>query len=187
MVRVALYSRVSTEDQAKGGFSPEAQLERMRSYCAARAWQVAREYVDNGFSARDLRRPAYQQMILDRESWDILLVERMDRIHRNSNNFMKMMEDLKAWGKEFASMQDSLDTSSAMGRFVMDIIQRVAQLESEMLAERVYMGMEQKARTVGGVLGFKIPYGYTYKEGLLLLNPTEASWLGGFLLTIFPA
>ncbi len=112
-------------------------------------------------------------MILERDLWDTLLVIKMDRIHRNAKNFMQMMEDLKAWGKEFASMQESLDTSTAMGRFVVDIIQRIAQLESEVTGERVYMGMEQKAKTVGGILGFNIPYGYDYREGRLLVSPTE--------------
>jgi DNA invertase Pin-like site-specific DNA recombinase len=87
---------------------------------------------------------------------------------------MVMMEDLKGWGKEFASMQESLDTSTAMGRFVVDIIQRIAQLESEVIGERVYVGMEQKAKTVGGVLGFKVPYGYDYSGGLLEVLDGEA-------------
>ncbi len=71
-------------------------------------------------------------------------------------------------------MSESLDTSTAMGRFVMDIIQRIAQLESEQIGERVYIGMEQKAKTNGGILGFNIPYGYDYIEGRLIVNNIEA-------------
>ena len=71
-------------------------------------------------------------------------------------------------------MSESLDTSTAMGRFVMDIIQRIAQLESEQIGERVYIGMEQKAKINGGVLGFNIPYGYNYTEGKLIINQVEA-------------
>jgi len=56
----------------------------------------------------------------------------------------------------------------------MDIIQRIAQLESEQIGERVYIGMEQKARTNGGVLGFNIPYGYDYIDGKLQINTDEA-------------
>ncbi len=174
LVRVAVYARVSTEDQAKEGFSLEAQRERLRAYCTAKGWQVAKEYVDEGYSGRDVRRPAYQQMILERDYWDTLLVVKMDRIHRNARHFMQMMEDLNAWGKEFASMQESLDTSTAMGRFVVDIIQRIAQLESEVIGERVYMGMEQKAKTTGGILGFKVPYGYDHRDGRLFANLGEA-------------
>lgn len=163
-MRAALYARVSTEDQAKEGFSLDAQMEKLHSYCMARDWEVAGEYVDDGFSGRDERRPAYLRMLEEREVWDTILVMKMDRIHRNSRNFMGMMDRLRTWGKEFTSMQESLDTGTAMGRFVMDIIQRIAQLESEQIAERVYVGMEQKAKSGGGNLGGHPPFGYRYDE-----------------------
>jgi site-specific DNA recombinase len=173
-VRAAIYTRVSTEDQAKEGFSLDAQLEKLRAYCTARDWQIAGEYVDEGYSGRKTRRPAYTRMMEEIDRWDALLVIKMDRIHRNSKNFMFMMEDLNKKGKEFVSMMESLDTSTAMGRFVMDIIQRIAQLESEQIGERVYIGMQQKAKTNGGVLGFNIPYGYDYIDGKFKINNTEA-------------
>lgn len=174
-MRVAIYTRVSTEDQAKEGFSLDAQLEKLQAYCTAREWKISGEYIDEGYSGRKIRRPAYTKMMEDINSWDVLLVLKMDRIHRNSKNFMLMMEDLNKNGKEFVSMMESLDTSTAMGRFVMDIIQRIAQLESEQIGERVYIGMEQKAKINGGVLGFNIPYGYDYINGKLQINPTEAA------------
>nr|RLF26238.1 MAG: recombinase family protein [Thermoplasmata archaeon] len=173
-VRVAVYTRVSTEDQAKEGFSLDAQLDKLRSYCKARDWTIADEYVDDGYSGRTTKRPAYTRMMDEMDKWDAILVIKMDRIHRNSKNFMLMMEQLKKEGKEFVSMTESLDTSTAMGRFVMDIIQRIAQLESEQIGERVYIGMEQKAKTNGGILGFNIPYGYEYKDGKLVVKDDEA-------------
>jgi DNA invertase Pin-like site-specific DNA recombinase len=173
-VRVAIYTRVSTEDQAKEGFSLDAQLDKLRSYCKARDWIVGGEYIDDGYSGRNVKRPAYSKMMDEMDNWNVLLVTKMDRIHRNSKNFMMMMEYLKKHNKEFVSMTESLDTSTAMGRFVMDIIQRIAQLESEQIGERVYFGMEQKARVNGGVLGFNIPYGYDYTDGKLIINSNEA-------------
>jgi DNA invertase Pin-like site-specific DNA recombinase len=173
-MRAALYARVSTEDQAKEGFSLEAQLERLRSFCKARGWDIAGEFIDDGYSGRDDNRPAYRRMMGDRDRWDTILVMKMDRIHRNSRNFMEMMERLRSWGKEFTSMQESLDTSTAMGRFVMDIIQRIAQLESEQIAERVYTGMRQKAKSGQGSLGFPAPFGYRYEECRLAVHEEEA-------------
>lgn len=173
--RAALYTRVSTEDQAKEGFSLDAQLDKLRAYCKARDWDIVGEYVDDGYSGRNTRRPAYRKLLKDIDKWDMLLVIKMDRIHRNSKNFMMMMEELKKDEKEFVSMTESLDTSTAMGRFVMDIIQRIAQLESEQIGERVYDGMAQKARTNGGALGFNIPYGYNYVDKKLIINKKEAS------------
>jgi len=172
--RIAIYTRVSTEDQAKEGFSLDAQLEKLQAYCTARDWVISGEYVDDGYSGRNVKRPAYNKMMEETDKWDILLVIKMDRIHRNSKNFMLMMEELKKNGKEFVSMTESLDTSTAMGRFVMDIIQRIAQLESEQIGERVYIGMEQKAKTNGGILGFNIPFGYEYENGKLIINDNEA-------------
>ncbi len=129
-LRAAIYARVSTEDQAREGFSIAAQLKRLTSYCKAREWRVAGEYVDDGFSGRDTRRPQYQRMMSEKDQWDVLVVLKMDRIHRNSQNFTRMMDELTSWGKQFNSMQESFDTTTAIGRFVMDIIQRIAQLES---------------------------------------------------------
>jgi len=174
MTRAALYTRVSTEDQAKEGFSLEAQRRRINDFCAARGWTPANAYVDDGYSARSTRRPAYERMMSERDRWDLLLVVKMDRIHRNAKNFMTMMEDLQAWGKEFASVQENFDTSTAMGRFVMDIIQRIAQLESEQIGERVYMGMAQKATSGPGILGFHSPLGYRLSDGQLRVDPDEA-------------
>jgi len=171
---VAIYTRVSTEDQAKEGFSLEAQRERLQAYCLARDWSVAARYTDEGHSGRNIRRPAYQKMMAERDAWDALLVIKMDRIHRNSRNFMEMMENLGEWGKDFVSASESLDTSTAMGRFVMDIIQRIAQLESEQIGERVKMGMTQKARVGPGILGFHPPLGYDVAEGRLVLIEAEA-------------
>jgi DNA invertase Pin-like site-specific DNA recombinase len=174
IVRVAIYTRVSTEDQAKEGFSLDAQMDKLRSYCKARDWVVVDEYIDDGYSGRNVKRPAYTRMMSEMDGWDLLLVIKMDRIHRNSKNFMLMMENLNKNEKEFASMSESFDTSTAMGRFVMNIIQGIAQLESEQIGERVYACMEQKAKTTGGVLGFNIPYGYNYSDGNLIKNEEEA-------------
>jgi len=172
-IKAAIYTRVSTEDQAKEGFSLDAQLDKLRSYCKARDWTIAEEYIDDGYSGRNIKRPEYTKMMTEIDKWDLLLVIKMDRIHRNSKNFMLMMEHLKKEDKEFVSMTESLDTSTAMGRFVMDIIQRIAQLESEQIGERVYIGMEQKAKTNGGILGFNIPYGYDYIDGKLVIKNDE--------------
>jgi DNA invertase Pin-like site-specific DNA recombinase len=74
------------------------------------------------------------------------------------------MDQLRAHGKEFVSMSEALDTSSAMGRFVMDILQRIAQLESEQIGERTLMGMTTKAGAGQIALGQKVPYGYRWSK-----------------------
>lgn len=173
-MRAAIYARVSTDDQAREGYSIPAQLKRLQAYCKAKNWQVASEYVDDGYSGRDVNRPHYKRMMAERDQWDVLLVLKMDRIHRNSRNFTQMMDDLKVWKKQFSSMQEKFDTTSAMGRFVMDIIQRIAQLESEQIGERVKAGMSQKAKEGGGHLGSPHPYGYIIVKAQLKVVDDEA-------------
>jgi site-specific DNA recombinase len=174
-MRAAIYARVSTEDQAKEGFSIAAQVKRLNAYCKARGWIVAGEYLDEGHSGRSIERPAYKLMMSQIDNWDVLVVLKMDRIHRNSINFTFMMNALKDAGKEFNSMQESFDTTTAMGRFVMDIIQRIAQLESEQIGERVKVGMIQKAKKGKGLLGFPAPYGYAWDGHNLVQVPNEAA------------
>jgi site-specific DNA recombinase len=173
-MRAAIYARVSTEDQAKEGFSVPAQLKRLNAYCKARNWLNVSQYVDEGFSGRDVKRPAYQRMMDEKDKWDVLVVLKMDRIHRNSRNFAQMMDSLNAWGKEFNSMQEAFDTTTAIGRFVMDTIQRIAQLESEQIGERVKVGMTQKAKKGAGYLGFGQPFGYLYQDRSLCVIESEA-------------
>ena len=173
-MRAAIYARVSTDDQAREGFSIPAQLKRLQAYCKAKGWEVAEEFVDDGFSGRETNRPAYQRMMERKDDWDVLLVLKMDRIHRNSRNFAQMMDSLNAWKKQFNSMQEKFDTTTAMGRFVMDIIQRIAQLESEQIGERVKVGMSQKARKGTGYLGSPNPFGYDIEDGQLRAVNSEA-------------
>jgi DNA invertase Pin-like site-specific DNA recombinase len=144
---------------------------------------VAGEYVDEGHSGREVKRPSYHRMMEERDRWDVLVVLKMDRIHRNSRNFALMMDSLRDWGKEFNSMQESFDTTTAIGRFVMDTIQRIAQLESEQIGERVKLGMTQKAKKGNGYLGFGEPYGYGYLDRKLFLREEEAAVVREIFIT----
>lgn len=174
--KVAIYTRVSTEDQAEKGFSLEDQLERLRHFVLSQeGWEIQGEYIDEGYSGRNIKRPKYKNMFENMSYWDSIIVYKMDRIHRNSKNFMEMMDHLKKHGKDFVSATESLDTSNAMGRFVMDIIQRIAQLESEQIGERTYAGMTRKAIELlkkfndplfrKKTLGCNIAFGYARNNG----------------------
>lgn len=181
--KIAIYTRVSTEDQAKEGFSLEDQLSRLRHHCLGQGWEIQGEYIDDGYSGRNTKRPKYKEMLENMTLWDAIVVYKMDRIHRNSKNFMVMMENLQKHKKDFVSATESLDTSNAMGRFVMDIIQRIAQLESEQIGERTYSGMTRKAIELlnkindpefrKNTLGQQIPFGYIRNNGSYKENPKE--------------
>ena len=172
--RAALYARVSTNEQALMGYSLEAQIEKMRLYCEVHDLVVAGEYVDDGYSGtKSKNRPAYQKMMSEKDNWDVLLVLKMDRIHRNTKEFFEMISDLRKNGKEFVSTFEKCNTKTAVGRFAMDTIQRIAQLESEQIGERTYLGMRQKAETNGGIMGFNPPFGYGLEDGELYVIDDE--------------
>lgn len=179
--RAAVYIRVSTEEQAMEGYSLGAQEALLREFCVSQGWAVHQVYIDDGYSGRNDNRPSYRRMMEEIGDWDVLLVMKMDRIHRNFRNFMTMMETLERNGKKFASVNENLDTSNAVGRFATDIIMRIAQLESEQTGERTYMGMREKAETLEKAdsgkrtMGFTPPFGYALEGGKLVAVPEELS------------
>jgi DNA invertase Pin-like site-specific DNA recombinase len=162
---VAIYMRVSKEEQATEGYSLGSQLDRLRAYCKARQWTIAGEYTDGGFTGRNTKRPKYQEMMADMAIWDAVIVIKMDRIHRSQKNFMDMMQTLSKSEKEFVSMNESFDTSTAMGRFVMNIMALVAQLESEQTGERISYALIEKAKSdEASAMNHKPPYGYKWDK-----------------------
>ncbi len=174
--RVAIYVRVSTDEQALRGFSIPDQLMKLEAYCRSRNLQIADEYIDDGYSGRSPKRPGYQRMFSEeeRKKWDVVLVLKMDRIHRNAREFMAMMDDLNRHHQNYLSVMDNIDTSNAIGRFVMDTLQRIAQLESEQIGERTHLAMRQKAISNDGIMGFNPPFGYTISDGGLTTVEDES-------------
>ena len=173
-IKVAIYTRVSTQDQAKEGISLDAQLNKLKLYAESKDYDIYKVYTDAGYTGRNTNRPQYKQMLKDIDFFDGILTYKIDRIHRNRLNFITMMQQLRKKDKEFISMTENLDTSTAMGRFVMGIIQDIAQLESEQIGERVSMSMKHKAENGKGILGFYPPLGYDFKDGKLTVNQQEA-------------
>lgn len=111
-------------------------------------------------------------MMSESERWDVVLVYKIDRIHRNSVNFARMLEELEQNGKEFCSVMDKFDTSTAMGRFARDVTERIAQLESEQTSERVKRAMDMK-KMLGGIVS-RLPFGYKNNHGVREIDPEKA-------------
>jgi len=161
-LRAWCYSRVSTDEQVLHGFSLETQRERMEKYLEARGWVLAFHSEDAGWSGtKTSNRFGYLTGLNRMDEWDVLLVSSIDRVHRSSINYLAMMQVLEKRGKYLASIRESFDTSTAIGRFAMDLIQRVGQLEPELTGERTKAVMRGKAQA-GQALGFYPPYGFNY-------------------------
>lgn len=178
-MKAALYIRVSTDEQATEGYSLSAQRDILENYCIAHDIEIFKIYEDDGYSGRNTNRPAYQRMMAEQDQWDALVILKMDRIHRNSRNFMEMIDNFAKKGKKFISSTESIDTSDAMGRFFMDMMQRIAQLESELTSERTFIGMKEKAESMSNsekesrTMGFNPPFGYDLDRGIMLSVPEE--------------
>ena len=169
--KVAIYSRVSTEEQAKEGLSVDAQIDKCESFCKARGWEVFKVYKDSGFSAGSLNRPALELLLRDAEDkrFNIILVYKIDRFSRKLKDLITILEDLKMKGINFTSVTEQIDTTSAMGEAFFQIIGVFAQLERGMVKERVQLSFDRKIN-LGEVL-YRAPFGYIYQNKKLVKHP----------------
>ena len=144
-LRVALYARVSTRDKDQ---DPELQLEAMRAYVAARGWE-ATEYVDTAAAGDLAHRTAWARLLADvaRRRVDRVMVWKLDRAFRSTLHALATMRDFDHAGVGFAALtQPELDTTSATGRLVFTILAAVAEMERELIRDRVKEGMRHAAR-----------------------------------------
>ncbi len=147
--RVALYARVSTTDQ-----STESQLLDLRRYVADRGWHLHREYTDTGVSGTKDSRPALNQLMDDakKRKFSVVLVWRFDRFARSTRHLINALDEFRNLGVDFVSYQENIDTSSPLGSAIFTIISAVAQLERDIIAERVKAGL-RRAVEAGKQLG----------------------------------
>jgi DNA invertase Pin-like site-specific DNA recombinase len=148
--RAITYTRVSTDRQAGSGLSLDDQRQRCRAAIESRSWARTAELTDAGLSAKDMRtRPALLRGLemLDAGEADALVVAEMSRLVRSLVDLAEILDRSKAGGWAVVILNVDVDTSTATGRMVLNIIGAVAQWESEMIGERVTMAhRERKAR-----------------------------------------
>ncbi|AEH46740.1 recombinase family protein [Parageobacillus thermoglucosidasius] len=164
-MKVATYVRVSTDEQAKEGFSIPAQRERLRAFCESQGWEIVEEYIEEGWSAKDLDRPQMQRLLKDikKGNIDIVLVYRLDRLTRSVLDLYLLLQTFEKYNVAFRSATEVYDTSTAMGRLFITLVAALAQWERENLAERVKFGIEQMIDE-GKKPGGHSPYGYKFDK-----------------------
>lgn len=170
---VGLYIRVSTQEQAREGYSIEEQKERLTKYAEAHSWIIGDVYSDPGFSGAKLERPSIRRLITDAEEHKIdkVIVYKLDRLSRSQKDTLYLIEDvfLKN-GVDFVSMTENFDTGTPFGKAMIGILSEFAQLEREQIKERLTMGRVGRAKS-GLVLGnFNTITGYDYVDGKLVVN-----------------
>ena len=174
---VGIYTRVSTQEQAKEGYSLGEQEERLRDFCKARGWTVGKVYTDGGFSGGNMKRPALQEMIRDvkQKKIELVLVYKLDRLSRSQKDTLELIEDVfLEHTVDFVSMNENFDTSSPFGRAMIGILSVFAQLEREQIKERLSVGRVGRAKEGYYHGGGLIPIGYDYVNGELVINEYEA-------------
>ena len=142
-VKVALYARVSTSDQRA-----DLQLHALRQLAEQRGWVVVGEYLDEGYSGTKDRRPALDRLMADanRGRFGTVAVWRFDRFARSVRHLVVTLDEFRAKGIDFISVNDAIDTSTPTGRMMFAVIAAMAQFEAEVIRERTIAGLAAARR-----------------------------------------
>ncbi len=167
-LRVAAYLRVSTEEQAESGLGLDAQLERVNGMAMAKGWPQPAIYEDAGVSGMievDERKDG-ARLIADIASGQVnaVIVASLDRIGRRAIIILNFIATTKE--ATLVSAKESIDTSNAIGRFMVTIMAGLAEMERDTISERTVAALEARGRTVGIKAGLP-PYGYRYDTELV--------------------
>jgi len=172
----AIYTRVSTDNQAEKEFSScEAQEQKIKSFIASQNdWQVFKVYNDAGFSGATLQRPALQQLLSDlkKEKIDIVFVYKIDRLTRSPKDFYQLIEFFEQAKIDFISITERFDTSTPAGRLLRNIMLTFSQFERELTSERTKDKLLERAKK-GMCNGGLTPYGYIRQNKKLIPHPKE--------------
>jgi len=165
VIRVGLYERVSTEEQAQRGFSIDAQIANLEEYCKKNKMKIVDHYTDEGISGAKppLRRPSLKRLLEDVEAGkiDMILFTKLDRWFRSVPEYFKVQEILDRHRVEWKAIHEDYDTTTANGRMAITIFMAIAQNEREKGAERVKAVLENKRRNKEACFGGQaVPFGY---------------------------
>lgn len=169
IVRVALYGRVSTEEQAIRGFSIEAQVSALKEYCEKNRMKIVDIYLDEGISGAKppLKRPALNRLLEDVKAGkiDMILFTKLDRWFRSVKEYFKVQEILEDNKVEWKTILEDYDTSSANGQMAITIFLAVAQNERDRTAERIKVVLDHKRKNKEACFGGQaIPFGYAKEQ-----------------------
>ena len=141
-MKAALYARVSTIDKDQ---NPEIQLEKLRGYCNEQGWETYKEYIDKASAADLTNRKEWTALMKAAagHQFKVLLVWRIDRAFRSVIHAANTLEMLRGYNVGFHSfMEPVIDTTTAMGEFVFNILVAVSQLERQTISQRVQAGVD---------------------------------------------
>ena len=177
IIKVAVYARVSTQEQAVEGTSLDYQSGQLEHYCGSMNWVIWQSYVDPGYTGKDGDRPGLKRLLADAKLglFEKVVVYKLDRLARKLRLLLEIEEKLKDYGVALYSAKENIDTSTAMGRTVFQVLGLTAEWEREAIVERTRGGRLQ--RYTQGCWGPGSPsFGYSYDRETkkLVINEVEA-------------
>ncbi|MES2392945.1 MAG: recombinase family protein [Acidobacteriota bacterium] len=141
MKKCAIYARVSTPEQRI-----DNQLYDLRQFALQRGFEVVVEYTDVGVSGTKARRPGLDAMLKDarKRKFGVVIVAAFDRVARSTKHFLSVVDELDGHGIEFISRRENIATDGAMGRLFLTVISSIAELEADLIRERIKAGMRRR-------------------------------------------
>ena len=171
-IKCGIYMRVSTEDQAREGFSLPEQKERLEAYCKFNDYEIVEYYTDAGISAKTgNHRPEYERMLEDGKTGKInmIIALKLDRITRSIKDWESLIEYSDKYKVEIAFVNDKIDTTNANGKMVSRIMMSVSQNEIERTSERTIVGLAGAIKQ--GHIPARAPLGYKHIDRKLVPDP----------------
>ena len=167
------YVRVSTEKQAEKGFSLEVQTEKVRAMAVVQGVELAEVIVDRGESAKSLDRPGMARLLdlVAAKAIDRVIVAKLDRLTRSVKDLASLLEQFEKRKVALVSVAESLDTQSAAGRLVLNIMVSVSAWEREAIGERTASVLQHKKRE--GQVFNHTPFGFLRVGAKLIPLPDE--------------
>ena len=167
-----IYMRVSTEDQAREGFSLPEQKERLEAYCKFNGYKIVEYYTDAGISAKTgNHRPEYDRMLEDGKQGKInmIIALKLDRITRSTRDWETLMDYLEKYDINIAFVNDDINTTTANGKMVARLLTTVSQNEIERTSERTKFGLSGAIKE--GHIPARAPLGYKHIDKKLVPDP----------------
>lgn len=165
------YVRVSTDMQVQEGQSIETQEQLIHDYCGRNQLRFLKLYADEAKSGRNMERPQLQLMLEELEPGMVVVASALSRISRSVKDFLQIVDKIKEKRASLVLLDLNVDTSTASGEFMMNVMAAVSQFERKQTAERISAVMTNMSRE--GRLRSKPRYGYTLVDGVPVPIPEE--------------
>lgn len=173
-MRVGIYTRVSTEEQALHGISLDAQKDSLVEYAKLNNYEIYNVYTDEGLSATTLDRPGLLEMLEDIKLGliDLILITKLDRLSRGVGNYYKIAEIMESNNCGWKTILENYDSTTANGRLHINIMLSVAENEAAVTRERINFVIQSKLKNKEVITGNKI-IGYDIKDKHYVINEDE--------------